>query len=89
MNNQVNEKEIKELNDKFVAFLHTQEITQENIQTLILEIIKNNLKVTRKEIANKLSSTPDTIKYQLDKMKKAGVIKHAGSTKAGYWEIIE
>ena len=76
------------LNYKFNTQEITQEITQENIQTLILEIIKNNPKVTRKEIANKLSSTPDTIKYQLDKMKKAGVIKHAGSTKAGYWEII-
>ncbi len=29
MNNQVNEKEIKELNDKFVAFLHTKGISKQ------------------------------------------------------------
>ena len=67
----------------------TQEIVQENIQKLILEVIKNNPKATRNEIANKLNSTSHTIKYQLNKMKKAGIIKHIGSTKSGYWEIVE
>ena len=66
-----------------------QEIVQENIQKLILEVIKNNPKATRNEIANKLNSTSHTIKYQLNKMKKAGIIKHIGSTKSGYWEIVE
>lgn len=67
----------------------TQEIVQENIQKLILEVIKNNPKATRNEIANKLNSTSHTIKYQLNKMKKAGIIKHIGSTKSGYWEKVE
>ena len=67
----------------------TQVIVQENIQKLILEVIKNNPKATRNEIANKLNSTSHTIKYQLNKMKKAGIIKHIGSTKSGYWEIVE
>ena len=66
-----------------------QEIVQENIQKLILEVIKNNPKATRNEIANKLNSTSHTIKYQLNKMKKAGIIKHIGSTKSGYWEKVE
>ena len=66
-----------------------QEIVQENIQKLILEVIKNNPKATRNEIANKLNSTSHTIKYQLNKMKKAGIIKHIGSTKSGYWKIVE
>ena len=66
----------------------TQEITQENIYVLILEIIEINPKVTRREIANKLSLSPDKIKYQLDKMKKSGIIKHEGPTKTGYWKII-
>lgn len=29
------------------------------------------------------------VKYNLNKMKKKGKIKHVGSTKDGYWEIIE
>jgi predicted HTH transcriptional regulator len=33
--------------------------------------------------------TPDGIKKQLDKLKKAGKIRNVGATKKGYWEIIQ
>ena len=77
------EKKIQEMSGK------SADLVQENIQKLILEVINNNPKATRNEIANKLNSTSHTIKYQLNKMKKAGIIKHIGSTKSGYWEIVE
>ncbi len=67
----------------------TQEITQENIQDKILEIIKQEPTVTRNILAVRLKTTPDSIKYYLDKMRKRGLIKHKGSTKSGYWEVIE
>ena len=65
----------------------TQEITQENIQNKILEMIRQEPTVTRNILAARLKTTPDSIKYYLDKMRKQGVIKHEGPTKSGYWLI--
>lgn len=76
-------------NKKVLETINSQEITQENIQEKILKIIKEDPTVTRKILAIRLKTTPDSIKYYLDKMKKQGVIKHEGSTKLGYWEIIK
>ena len=52
----------------------SQEITQENVQEKILKIIKEDPTVTRKILAIRLKKTPDSIKYYLDKMKKAFLI---------------
>ena len=76
-------------NKKVLETINSQEITQENIQEKILKIIKEDPTVTRKILAIRLKTTHDSIKYYLDKMKKQGVIKHEGSTKSGYWEIIK
>ena len=43
---------------------------------------------TREQLAKVIGITPDGIKKQLDKMKKANRIKHVGPTKGGHWEII-
>ena len=63
----------------------TQETTQERIITLLRE----NPELTRKALAKHLGLTPDGIKYHLDKLRKAGRIRHVGPTKKGYWEILE
>jgi len=76
--------------------LTTQETTQETAQELpkktsdrILEILINDPKVSRKDIALLLEDiTEDGVKYHLNKMKKEGVIKHEGSTKSGHWVIL-
>lgn len=68
----------------------TQDTTQETKSTTqeILNLINLNPKITRKEIAEKLSNiTEDGVKYQLNKLKKQGIIKRIGSTKGGHWEI--
>ena len=55
----------------------------------ILEILINDPIVNRKDIARLLSDvTEGSVKYQLDKLKKEGVIKHEGSTKSGRWVIL-
>ena len=51
-------------------------------------VIKQKSKVTRRDIAIKLNTSPDRIKYYLEIMSKKGIIKHVGSTKSGYWIII-
>lgn len=62
----------------------TQEITQENI----IKAINSNPKITKRELALIFSKTEDSIKYQLSKLVKKGLIKHIGSTKSGEWIII-
>ena len=69
----------------------TQESTQEtnkSTQEMILEEIRKHPFTTREQLAKVIGITPDGIKKQLDKMKKAKRIKHVGPTKGGHWEII-
>ena len=82
-----NKKILEVINTQEIAQEITQEITQENIQDKILEIIKQEPTVTRNILAVRLKTTPDRIKYYLNKMRKQGVIKHEGSTKSGHWVI--
>lgn len=68
-----------------------QESTQENhgsTQEMILDEIRKHPFTTREQLANVIGITPDGIKKQQDKMKKAKRIKHVGPTKGGHWEII-
>jgi ATP-dependent DNA helicase RecG len=70
----------------------TQETTQEvekTTQEMILGLIKTNLAITRKGLAEKTSLTPDGVKYHLNKLREQGVIGHVGTTKKGYWEVME
>jgi Fic family protein len=66
----------------------TQETPQETTQEKILQALKVNPKMTRVELAKLLGITPDGVKYHLQKMVKAGIIKHVGATKAGEWVIL-
>ena len=69
----------------------TQESTQEtdkSTQEMILDEIHNHPFTTREQLAKVIGISPDGIKKQLDKMKKAKRIKHVGPTKGGHWEII-
>ena len=70
----------------------TQESTQEtnkSTQEMILDEIRTHPFTTRQQLANVIGITPDGIKKQLEKMKKANRIKHVGPTKGGHWEIIK
>ena len=66
----------------------TGETTQETTQE-ILKIIKEKPTITRKELAQKIGLSEDGIKYHLTQLRKNNIIRHIGSTKKGYWEIIE
>ena len=68
-----------------------QETTTKNYgstQEMILDEIRKHPFTTREQLAKVIGITPDGIKKQLDKMKKAKRIKHVGPTKGGHWEII-
>lgn len=61
----------------------------QNTRDKILMQIRNNPKITRNELANLLGLTSDGIKYHLQKLTKEGIIIHKGSTRNGYWEVID
>ena len=65
--------------------LSTQQTTAERI----IEEIRKHPFTTREQLAEIIGITPDGIKKQLDKLKKAGKIRHVEATKKGHWEIIE
>lgn len=70
-----------------------QSITQENdkmtTQEMILNQIKINPEITRNELANEIGITSEGIKYHLAQLRKKGIVKHFGATKAGYWKILK
>lgn len=63
--------------------------TQETTAEQIIEEIRKHPFTTREQLAEVIGITPDGIKKQLDKLKKAGKIRHVGATKKGHWEIIK
>ena len=66
----------------------TQE-TSKSTQEMILDEIRKHPFTTRQQLAKVIGITPDGIKKQLEKLKKANLIKHVGPTKGGHWEIIK
>lgn len=62
----------------------TKEMTKE-----IRKLMKENPSISANEIADRLNVTPETVRYRIKVMKKAGAIRRKGSTKAGEWEVIE
>jgi predicted HTH transcriptional regulator len=67
----------------------TTKSTQETTAERIIEEIRKHPFTTREQLAGVIGITPDGIKKQLDKLKKAGKIRHVGATKKGHWEILE
>ena len=63
----------------------TQKTTQK-----ILEIIGDNPRVSRKELALLIGGiTEDGIKYHLNRLKEQGILKRIGPDKGGYWKIVK
>ena len=62
---------------------------QESTQEMILDELRKHPFTTRQQLAKVIGITPDGIKKQLEKLKKANLIKHVGPTKGGHWEIIK
>jgi len=55
----------------------------------ILNCIKKNKNITRAEIADKCDVSIETIKRDIQNLKKQNKLKRVGSDKTGYWQIIK
>ncbi len=73
----------------------TLKTTQENYTILnetqqnIINLIKNQPSITQKEIAKKLNITRDGVKYNMNVLKKLGIVVREGSTKKGSWKVLK
>jgi len=65
----------------------SQKTTQKTTQK-ILALIKENPRLTRKELAEIIGISQDGIKHNLAKLKAESRIKRIGPDRGGYWEII-
>lgn len=53
----------------------------------IIELVKINPTISVKELSNKMGVTIRVIRYQIEKLRKDGIIIREGSTKSGKWII--
>ena len=58
-------------------------------QQTILEMIKNNPKVTQIGMSEKLGITPRAVKKNMKELVQEGVLSRVGSSRDGYWKIEE
>ena len=70
------------------GFEYTENVPEKRL-ILIINIIKNNNKITISELSTKLSVNEKTIKRDLNKLKTSGIIKRIRPAKGGYWEVIK
>ena len=67
--------------------LTAQEAAPKTTRERIVDEIRKNPKISRRTLAEAVGITPDGVKYHLQKLTKAGVIRHVGATRSGKWVI--
>ena len=55
----------------------------------ILQLIKNNPKISRSELCDELKINPSAIQKHIEKLKKSNVIERIGGAKGGEWRVNE
>ena len=61
----------------------------EKSSEIILELLKENPKLSAKKLSEKIGITSRAVEKQLASLVEKGFIKHEGSPKGGYWEILK
>ena len=55
----------------------------------ILDMIRENDKITRQELADALDITIDGVDWNIKKLKRDGIIERVGSDKSGHWILLK
>ena len=76
--------EIKGISMEQATLVTTQKTTQK-----ILELVRQNPRLTRKDLSDALGITEDGIKFHLARLKKEGLLRRIGPDKGGHWEIVK
>lgn len=61
----------------------------EKIENGIVEMIKQNNKITQEQMANELNVSRDIIKRNIKKMKDKKIVERVGKRNNGYWKILK
>ena len=57
-------------------------------ENIIYTLIRNNPYISKIEMMSHGKLTKKTVEYNLEKLKKKGLIKRIGPDKGGYWEVV-
>lgn len=61
--------------------------TSKETDSKIFDILESKPEITVRKIAEVLNMSVSGVRYHIEKMKKAGIIEHIGSTKKGKWIV--
>lgn len=67
----------------------TTRVETKSTRDKIIELIREDKRITTAELADKLEITVKGVEYHLDRLKKDNIIRHVGPTKAGEWQILK
>lgn len=62
--------------------------TQKPAHDRIVDCLKAEPTLTRMAPAEQVDQSPDGVRYDLQNLKAAGVIRRVGSDRAGHWEVL-
>ena len=65
------------------------ETDQKKREEAIIELIKGNPYISRKEIAQQLRIHESSVKRRLASLQERNIIERIGAAKGGYWKIIK
>ena len=89
------EYELHKIETRVVVYSQVYEMDKTTLKTTlkndekILEIIRRNPKITKEDISEHLKIGINGVKYHIKNLRKQGKLEWIGSTKKGYWEVIE
>jgi len=61
----------------------------DNLGDKIISLIRNNMNITRTELAKSVELSPRTLDREINALKSAGRLKRIGSARSGHWEVQE
>ncbi|MEW6686770.1 MAG: winged helix-turn-helix transcriptional regulator [Candidatus Edwardsbacteria bacterium] len=62
---------------------------REKTREKILQLIREKKETTIRELSEKTGISEKGIEWQINKLKKEGVLRRIGPDKGGYWEVLE
>ena len=67
-----------------------QKIGQKELSTRerLLNLIAENPKITRRELAENLHVPASTVQFHIEKLKTEGRIERVGGARGGYWKVV-
>lgn len=68
---------------------HKEEVGSEKSSEKIIALMREEPRLSAKEIANRLELTSRAIEKQIATLKKSGKIQRVGPAKGGHWEVID